>query len=211
MIELNPHKCKPMTKLKRKAKHLCSCTSNSKSKGSFQTVDGVNRMTDQTLDSENKTIVPCIDISQALHASRVSHIDFCSLNVERAGSAILDLMRSLLRNGTFKVGVWSLIYGARDGIKAVVERSKKEFNALKMFVSELGGYFEYSQLSANNNSKDLYDSDVVFVNESEWCRVQNKFPNGTRCRGKEKYYRINDYLVSPHPYRNVKYADRRYS
>lgn len=88
---------------------------------------------------------------------------------------------------------------------------KKEFNALRMFVSELGGYFEYSQWSANNNSKDLYDSDGVFVSENEWCRVQNKFPNGTRCRGKEKYYRINDYLVSPHPYRNVKYADRRYS
>lgn len=146
LIELNPHKCKLTTKLKRKAKRLCGCTSNSKSKVSFQTVDGVNRMTDHTLDSENKTIGPCKDIGQALHASRVSHIDFCSLNVERAGSAILDLMRSLLRNGTFKKGVWSLKYGVRDGIKAVVERSKKEFNALRMFVSELGGYFEYSQL-----------------------------------------------------------------
>lgn len=57
----------------------------------------------------------------------------------------------------------------------------------------------------------LYHSDVVFVSENEWCRVENKFPNGTRCRGKEKYYRINEYLLSPHPYRNVKDADRRYS
>lgn len=131
MIELNPHKCKPTTKLKRKAKRLCGCTSNSKSKVSFQTVDGVNRMTDHTLDSENKTIGPCKDIGQALHASRVSHIDFCSLNVERAGSAILDLMRSLLRNGTFKEGVWSLKYGVRDSIKAVVERSKKRIQRPK--------------------------------------------------------------------------------
>lgn len=66
-------------------------------------------------------------------------------------------------------------------------------------------------MSANGNSKDLYDSDVVFVSENEWCRVLNKFPNGTRCRGKEKYYRINEYLLSPHPYRHVKDTDRRYS
>ena len=30
-------------------------------------------------------------------------------------------------------------------------------------------------------------------------------------QGKEKYYRITEYLLSPHPYRNVKDADRRYS
>lgn len=211
LIELDPYRCKPMTKLKRKARRLCGCLSNSQGNVSFQTVGGDNQVINHTLERDNKSIVPCTDVSQALHASGVSRIDLCFLNVQRAGSVILDLMRSLLRNGTFKVDIWSLKYGVTDGIKAVVGRSINEFNALRKLISGLGGYFEYSQVSANGNSKDLYDSDVVFVSENEWCRVQNKFPNGTRCQGKEKYYRINEYLLSPHPYRNVKDTDRRYS
>lgn len=127
------------------------------------------------MERDNKSTVPCTDVSQALHASGVSRIDVCFLNVQRAGSVILDWMRSLLRNGTFKVDIWSLKYGVTDGIKAVVGRSINEFNALKKLFFELGGYFEYSQVSANGNSKDLYDSDVVFVSENEWCRVKTSF------------------------------------
>lgn len=130
-----------MTKLKRKARRLCGCVSNSQSKVSFQTVGGDNQVTNHTLERDNKSIVPCTDVSQALHG--VSRIDVCFLNVQRAGSVILDLMRSLLRNGTFKVDIWSLKYGVTDGIKAVVGRSINEFNALRKLISELGGYFEY--------------------------------------------------------------------
>lgn len=133
-----------MTKLKRKAKRLCGCVSHSQGNVSFQTVGGDNQVTNHTLERDNKSIVPCTDVSQALHASGVSRIDVCFLNVQRAGSVILDLMRSLLRNGTFfKVDIWSLKYGVTDGIKAVVGRSINEFNALRKLISELGGYFEY--------------------------------------------------------------------
>lgn len=131
-----------MTKLKRKAKRLCGCVSHSQGNVSFQTVGGDNQVTNHTLERDNKSIVPCTDVSQALHG--VSRIDVCFLNVQRAGSVILDLMRSLLRNGTFfKVDIWSLKYGVTDGIKAVVGRSINEFNALRKLISELGGYFEY--------------------------------------------------------------------
>lgn len=129
LMELNPHKCKQITKLKGKARRLCGCMSNSQSKVSFQAVDGVNQVTEHTLESDNKTIIPCIDVSQVLRASGVNRIDFCSLNVESAGSAILDLMRSLVTNETFKIDVWSLIYRVRNSDEAVVERSTKELNA----------------------------------------------------------------------------------
>lgn len=131
-----------MTKFKRKAKRLCGCVSHSQGNVSFQTVGGDNQVTNHTLERDNKSIVPCTDASQALHG--VSRIDVCFLNVQRAGSVILDLMRSLLRNGTFfKVDIWSPKYGVTDGIKAVVGRSINEFNALRKLISELGGYFEY--------------------------------------------------------------------
>lgn len=117
-LELDPYRCKPMTKLKRKARRLCGCLSNSQGNVSFQTVGGDNQVINHTLERDNKSIVPCTDVSQALHASGVSRIDVCFLNVQRAGSVILDLMRSLLRHGTFKVDIWSLKYGVTDGIKA---------------------------------------------------------------------------------------------
>lgn len=68
-----------------------------------------------------------------------------------------------------------------DGIKVVVGRLINEFNVLRKLFFEFGGYFEYLQLFVNGNFKDLYDLDVVFVSENEWCRVENKFLNGICC------------------------------
>lgn len=74
-----------MTKLKRKARRLCGCVSNSQGNVSFQTVGGDSQVTNHTLERDNKSIVPSTDVSQVLHASGVSRIDVCFLNVQRAG------------------------------------------------------------------------------------------------------------------------------
>lgn len=94
-----------------------------------------------------------------------------------------------------------------DGIKVVVGWLINEFNVLRKLFFEFGGYFEYLYVFVNGNFKDLYDLDVVFVSENEWCRVENKFLNGICCWGKEKYYCINEYLFFFYFYRNVKDVD----
>lgn len=90
-------------------------------------------------------------------------------------------MRFLLRNGIFKVDIWLFKYRMMDGIKVVVGRLINEFNVLRKLFFEFGGYFEYLYVFVNGNFKDLYDLDVVFVSENEWCRVENKFLNGICC------------------------------
>lgn len=219
LIEANPDLCNEIDKLKRNAWRLCACLSNSLDSVSFIKGGGVGGIADnidehhiKMLDQKNKITVPCFGLEKILNAIGVRHIDFYSLDVEGAEMAILNSMKSGLQNRKFTVDVWSIEYRVWDGHQIVVEKSKENLNALRKYFADIGGYFEHSQLSTDDNNRDGYALDVVFVRTDEWCKARQKFPNGTSCPVKEKKtYRISDYLLPPHPYTNVQDADKRHS
>ncbi|XP_052679561.1 uncharacterized protein LOC128160304 isoform X1 [Crassostrea angulata] len=218
LIEANPEVCKSNDKLKRNAWRLCACLSNTQDSVSFIKGGGVGGIADnidehhmKILDQTKKINFPCFALEQILKTIGVSHIDFYSLDVEGAEMAILNSMKSGLKNGVYTVDVWAIEYRVWNGKQIVVEKSKENLNALRKYFNELGGYFEHSQLSTDSNNKDGYALDVVFVRTSSWCRTRENFPNGTHCPRKDKASRIKDYLLAPHPYQEVKDADKRYS
>eukprot|EP00105_Crassostrea_gigas_P013374 XP_011429681.1 PREDICTED: uncharacterized protein LOC105329895 isoform X1 [Crassostrea gigas] len=218
LIEANPELCKSIDKLKRNAWRLCACLSNTQDSVSFIKGGGVGGIADnidehhmKMLDRKNKITVPCFALEQILKTIGVNHIDFYSLDVEGAEMVILNSMKSGLKNGVYTVDVWAIEYRVWDGKQIVVGKSKENLNALRKYFNELGGYFEHSQLSTDSNNKDGYALDVVFVRTSQWCKTREKFPNGTNCLRKDKSSRIKDYLLPPHPYQQVKDADKRYS
>lgn len=107
--------------------------------------------------------------------------------------------------------MWSIEYRVWDDHQTLVEKSKENLNSLRKYFDELGGYFEHSQLSGDDSTKDGYALDVVFVRIWKWCKTKVKFPNGTDCPKKQKEYRIDDFLLHPFPTEKVKDADKRYS
>lgn len=218
LIEANPDLCSAIDKLTRNAWRLCACLSNSQDSVSFIKGGGVGGIADnidehhiKMLDKNNKITVPCFGLDEILNAIGIHHIDFYSLDVEGAEMSILNSMKSGLEKGKFTVDVWSIEYRVWDGRQIVAEKSKANLNALRKYFAEVGGYFEHSQLSTDENNQDGYALDVVFVRTDVWCNTRQKFPNGTSCPQKEKAYRITDYLLSPHPYSKVEDSDKRHS
>lgn len=191
LIEGNPDLCKEIDKLKRNAWRLCACLSNSQTNISFikgGDIGGIEDHLDEhhmkILDRKNKIFVPCFAIEQILNKISVHHIDFYSLDVEGGEMPILESMRSSLKYGTLTVDVWSIEYRVWDDHQTLVEKSKEKLNSLRKYFDELGGYFEHSQLSDDDNTKDGYALDVVFVRIGKWCKTKVKFPNGTDCPNK---------------------------
>uniref|UniRef100_K1S2G7 Methyltransferase FkbM domain-containing protein n=1 Tax=Magallana gigas TaxID=29159 RepID=K1S2G7_MAGGI len=218
LIEGNPDRCKEIDKLKRNAWRLCACLSNSQTNISFikdGDIGGIEDHLDEhhmkILDRKNKIFVPCFAIEHILNKISVHHIDFFSLNAEGGEMAVLKSMRSSLKYGMLTVDVWSIEYSVRDNHQTLVEKSKENLKFFRKYFDELGGYFEHSQLSTDDNTKDGYAVDVVFVRIGEWCKTKVKFPNGTDCPKKQKAYRIDDFLLHPFPFEKVKDADKRYS
>ncbi|XP_061176777.1 uncharacterized protein LOC133185516 [Saccostrea echinata] len=218
LIEANPELCEKIDKLKRNAWRLCACLSKTQKSVSFIKGGGVGGIVShidehhmKMLDQKNKITVPCFSLEQILDAIGIHHIDFYSLDVEGAEMAVLESLKTGLKSGAFTVDVWSIEYRVWDGQKIVVEESVKNLMALRNYFKDIGGYFEHSQLSTDENNKDGYALDVVFVRTATWCKTRESFPNGTSCPGKEKVYHINDYLMAPHPYKIVENVDKMYS
>nr|XP_022291785.1 uncharacterized protein LOC111103075 isoform X1 [Crassostrea virginica] len=218
LIEANPELCQQIDKLKRHAWRLCACLSTTQKSVTFIKGGGVGGVIDhiddhhiKMLDKKNKITVPCYSLEQVLSVIGVNHIDFYSLDVEGAEMAILQSLRNGLNNGMFTVDVWSIEYRVWDGEKIVVEKSKENLNALRKYFNELGGYFEHSQLSTDDNKRDGYALDVVFVRTKTWCQMYKRFPNGTSCFHTDTTFGIKRYLEPPYPYRAVEDADKRYS
>jgi FkbM family methyltransferase len=218
LIEANPELCAQIDKLKRNAWRLCACLSSTQKSVSFikgGNVGGMEETIDEhhmkMLDKKNKVTVPCYSLEKVLDDIGVHHIDFYSLDVEGAEMVILDSMKSGLKSGTFTVDVWSIEYRVWDGEKIIVEKSKENLKALRDYFKAIGGYFEHSQLSNDANNNDGYALDVVFVRTAIWCKMRNRFPDGTACPGKDSIYDIKDYLLAPHPERQVDNVDKMYS
>jgi FkbM family methyltransferase len=218
LIEANPELCAQIDKLKRNAWRLCACLSSTQKSvlfikggnvGGMEETIGEHHM--KMLDKKNNVTVPCYSLEKVLGDIGVHHIDFYSLYVDGAEMVILESIKSGLKSGTFTVDVWSIEYRVWDREKIIVKKSKENLKALRDYFKAIGGYFEHSQLSNDANDDDGYALGVVFVRITTWCKTRNRLPNMTACPRKENVYDIKEYLIAPHPVKNVENADKMYS
>ncbi|XP_061176965.1 uncharacterized protein LOC133185674 [Saccostrea echinata] len=188
LIEANPDLCQRIDQIRRHSWRMCACLSNTQKKVSFikgDTVGGVEQHIDQhhikMLNKQNKVVVPCFSLEEALNTIKISHIDFYSLDVEGAELAILESLKGGLKSKRFIVDVWTIEYRVWDGRRVVVDKSLENLNALRKYFQDIGGYNEHSQLSNDGNFKDGHALDVVFVRNEMWCKSHDKLPNGASC------------------------------
>ncbi|XP_062592444.1 uncharacterized protein LOC134253876 [Saccostrea cucullata] len=188
LIEANPGLCLRIDQVRRHAWRMCACLSNSQKSVSFirgDTIGGVEQHIDKynikMLNKQNKVVVPCFSLEEALNIIKVFHIDFYSLDVEGAELAILESLKDGLRSKRFTVDVWTIEYRVWDGQRVIVDKSLENLYALRKYFQEIGGYSEHSQLSNDGNFTDGYALDVVFVRNEMWCKSHEKLTNGALC------------------------------